>query len=549
METTDKNMGTADKHANAADKNMGVSQNVDVAGKDVNAADEHASSFASPAKESSEKSAGATAVDFLDDLIDVSEGLAEVIHPLRGIANTLSKSVGNVGSGAGAESTGSADNPKASFADAAVSFQPRALSSKCSRCATKNEKACALCLEACPAHCIHINGAEILIDETRCLGCGLCFAVCPTEAFVSKETGPANLDDLQLYRSLIKRAISHEYAYVTCVHAAEQQGLSSTQTSAETGTATRQSFLSTESSMSAGATVNPYKNLLIVPCLAAITKEVWFAVLADFPNVGILLPPTICQCCPVNMNSTRAEETFPVAATAEETFGAATTAEETLEAATTAEETFGAAIATAEVWAGTPVGLRGNRDELNRAQKRELKRAHFLGKVTDVPDALFLGKAPKSLEARCDEIVEEYVARLDAFSKRAQLKMNLGVPHAPLPPDFNKTEAATRKRARAAQLTKNHLLLLATLFYHSHLHSHLASTIMLEKPERDATRCTLCGACEKACMTSAIQFTEENKWKLQKEACVRCDECMACQKVCPTSAIKFKATPAVEFLF
>lgn len=455
----------------------------------------------SSAKKPSGGAGRAAGGDFLDDLIDISEGLSEVLHPLEGIANTLADSVASVSTnllgadalgnavGSGAANAAARANAAAALGGSLVSFQPRAIPSKCSRCATKDEQACALCLEVCPTHCLKIEGAEITVDEDRCLGCGICFAICPTEAFTSKKAGPATLDEMHLYKNIIKRAISHERAYVTCLHAAEQQGLLHT--------------------------ANPHPNLLIVPCLAAITKEVWFAALADFPNIDILLPPALCQTCPVNANNQAAEKTYETA------------------------------IATAEAWTRTFVGLLGDKEEMDRAQKRELKRAHFLSSVTDAPEALLAGKAPKGFEARRDEIVEKYLQRLDAFSKRSQQKMNLGVPNAPLPPDFNKTEAATKKRARAAQLTKNQLLLLATLFYHP----HLVSNVVLQKLERDATLCTFCGACEKACITGAVQFTKENKWRLQKEACVWCEGCKACKNVCPVGALRFEAAPAKDFLF
>ena len=504
METTDKNQySSAEKPLrDAAEKPL-----CDVAEKSSaeagRAADKAAGTApgeaAGTAADASASSA--TGGDFLDDLIDISEGLSEVLHPLEGIANALADSVTSVGTnvlgtgalgdvlGSGAGSVAVRANATAALGGSLVSFQPQVIPSKCSRCATKNEQACALCLEACPTHCLTIEGAEITVDEDRCLGCGLCFATCPTEAFTSKKAGIAILDEVHLYKNIIKRATSHERAYVTCLHAAEQQGLLHA--------------------------TNPHLNLLIVPCLAAITKEVWFAVLADFPNIDILLPPALCQTCPVNANNQAAEKTYETA------------------------------IATAESWTGTSVGLLGNKEEMDRAQKRELKRAHFLSSVTDAPEAFLSGKAPKGFEARRDEIVEKYLQRLDAFSKRAQQKMNLGVPNALLPPDFNKTEAAMKKRARAAQLTKNQLLLLATLFYHP----HLGPNVMLQKLERDAALCTFCGACEKACITGTVQFTKENKWRLQKEACAWCEGCSACKNVCPAGALRFEAVPAKGFLF
>ena len=54
--------------------------------------------------------------------------------------------------------------------------------------------ACYMCEEICPAHCIHIEGAEspwsdrekypvkFDIDELRCIYCGMCEEACPCDA-------------------------------------------------------------------------------------------------------------------------------------------------------------------------------------------------------------------------------------------------------------------------------------------------------------------------------------------------------------------------------
>jgi len=42
---------------------------------------------------------------------------------------------------------------------------------------------CNHCTLHCPTQALSINGLHILIDEGKCLGCGLCFSECPTQVF------------------------------------------------------------------------------------------------------------------------------------------------------------------------------------------------------------------------------------------------------------------------------------------------------------------------------------------------------------------------------
>jgi ferredoxin len=55
------------------------------------------------------------------------------------------------------------------------------------------ERACAKCV-ACPTDAITITGTRVEFDANKCVACGLCAAVCPTNAFTTQQTDGAILD-------------------------------------------------------------------------------------------------------------------------------------------------------------------------------------------------------------------------------------------------------------------------------------------------------------------------------------------------------------------
>lgn len=73
-------------------------------------------------------------------------------------------------------------------------FQPVAVRVFPDRCLNRRHKdsRCALCL-ACPTQAIRATDISVTAQAGACVGCGLCMAVCPTEAFAVAGPNPTNI--------------------------------------------------------------------------------------------------------------------------------------------------------------------------------------------------------------------------------------------------------------------------------------------------------------------------------------------------------------------
>ena len=202
--------------------------------------------------------------DLFDDIIDISKGLGALKNPLGGVTDALMGAT-------------SADKPHWNPAD--YKEKPRANTIPCLKC--KYEKSsCRACLDVCPVDAIDIEDGGIDIRD-NCRKCGLCVAVCPTEAFVSPRLQPK-----KLYDAIASAAAAHDTAYVTCTRALRRL---------------------------------PRENEVVVACVGDITAETWFSILADYPNVSVYLPLDICTAC---RNAQGEEMLGDAIATAEEWSGA-----------------------------------------------------------------------------------------------------------------------------------------------------------------------------------------------------------------------------------
>ena len=120
--------------------------------------------------------------------------------------------------------------------------KPFANSGRCLRVASGRSDVCSRCLDVCPTHSITIHNKSVSLDDS-CRKCGLCAAVCPTEAFSTRRHTPR-----QVYDQIARIASYYEQCYVTCTRALKRL---------------------------------PHGNEVVLGCVGSIPRELWFALLAD----------------------------------------------------------------------------------------------------------------------------------------------------------------------------------------------------------------------------------------------------------------------------
>lgn len=358
--------------------------------------------------------------DLFDDIIDISKGLGALKDPFSGVTDAL----------LGVDAP---DAPVWNPAD--YKERPRANSIPCLVC-NYEKSSCTACMDACPVDAIDIEEFCIEIRDS-CRKCGLCSAVCPTEAFVSPRIQPK-----KLYDAIAGAAAAYETAYVTCTRALRRL---------------------------------PRENEVVVACIGDVTPEVWFSVLADYPNVSVYLPLDICENCKN----------------------------------TTGEEILGNAIATAEEWAGAGLGLEVDAKALACTKRREFERKEFMDNIMRTT-----GLAVSKLNPATAAVTSVAQRLKDHSQKISALEKTLK----------NACGTTTQKRRRI--LTQGRQLMLSTL----QSYPELAENIQVKTPECDFSKCTLCGECVKICPTHATDLVGAGRFAVEPTYCIGCGLCAeACE--------------------
>lgn len=374
--------------------------------------------------------------DFLDDLIDIQSDWRALQDLPNAVVNQLVEDPSN----------------RKVFNPADYKEKPFANSNRCLRGASGRADVCSRCLDVCPVHAITINKQSVGIGED-CRKCGLCAAVCPVEAFSTRRHTPR-----QVYDQIARVASAYEQCYVTCTRALKRL---------------------------------PQGNEVVLACVGAVPRDVWFSLLADYNNISVYLPIGICDRCRT----------------------------------TTGEATYVDAIATAEEWADAGLGLEVDESAMTHELTRAYKRSQFVSSALTSAERLVSRAAPPLAGAKAvAQKISDHSKRIDQLQRT--LEGAVGA----------KT-SANRQR----MLTQSRKLMMGALQHDE----GLADFVKLERPVCDAALCTACGECAKTCTTHAIDLERNGSVTVQSAYCVSCG---ACVTVCEEGALSMEPMDVHELV-
>lgn len=374
--------------------------------------------------------------DILDDLIDIQSDWRALSDLPNAVMNSLVEDPSN----------------RKVFNPSDYKEKPFSNSTRCLRGAAEREDVCSRCIDVCPVDAITINKRSVIIGDD-CRKCGLCAAVCPTETFATRRHMPR-----QVYDQIARVASAYEHCYVTCTRALKRL---------------------------------PKGNEVVLACVGAVPRELWFALLADYANISVYLPVGICDRCRT----------------------------------TTGEEVYVDAIGTAEEWADAALGLEVDEADLTHELTRAYKRSQFVSGAIHSAERLVTRTNPALAGAQAvAKKISDHSKRLDELQR--QLEAAVG----------GKT-STNRQR----MLTQSRKLMMGAL----QRDEGLADFVRLEVPVCDATLCTMCGACAKTCTTRAIDLDKAGNVTVQSAYCVSCGACVI---ACEEGALEMEPMDARELV-
>lgn len=373
--------------------------------------------------------------DILDELIDLQSDW-------RSIKEMPNEMMGSLVEGEERKVFNPADYKEKPFANAG----------RCVRVASGRADTCSRCLNVCPTHSITIHNKSVSIDED-CRKCGLCATVCPTETFASRRHMPR-----QVYDQIARVASSYDRCYVTCTRALKRL---------------------------------PKGNEVVLACVGAISRDLWFSLLADYDNISVYLPIGICDRCRT----------------------------------TTGEQTYTDEISEAEQWADAALDLEVDQANMTHELSRAYKRSQFVSGAVNSVERLVSRSTPALAGAKAvAKKISDHSQRLNRLQK--ELESAVGA-------------KTTGNHVRI--LTQGRKLMMGALQHDA----SLAELIHLQVPVCDRSLCTMCGDCAKACTTHAIDLGRDGQVSVQSAYCVSCG---ACAVVCEEGALSMEPMDVSELV-
>ena len=365
--------------------------------------------------------------DIIDDLIDIQDDWAALSNPFGGMIDALTADPSKVKTW----------NP------GEYKEKPRTNAVSCLQVCAQSDEVCGKCLEVCPTAAIEIDPVRKKLSVSDdCRRCGLCSAVCPTGAFLTTK-----LTSKVLYDRVARVASAYEKAYVTCTRALGRL---------------------------------PKGNEVVVPCVGALSTNVWFSLLAEYSNLSVYLPLGICDRCRT----------------------------------ITGEEVYADQIGQAEELSGNSVDLDVDEGELTHDYTRAYKRSQFVSNMARTGALAATGGVPLLAGAQAvAQRIKNHSQQL--LEVQRQLEKAVG----------SKTDQSKRR-----VLTQGRKLVVAAL----QKHPELAENFHLKVPACDWSICTMCGECTKACPVHACEIDAGGRFSVESVYCINCEACMY---ACPECAI------------
>lgn len=367
--------------------------------------------------------------DFLDDLIGlqkefkaITEDISEETAELRGVSSDKQAT--------------------AVWTPGDYKVVPKANVAMCVRCLDP-DASCDLCEQVCPTDAIEFTDDGDVEITSDCRKCGLCVSVCPTDALTSTLYSPR-----VAYDKICKAAEANEMVYVTCTRALKHA---------------------------------PADAMIVLPCVGAISAETWYAILCEYGNVGVFLPPHICDKC-----RTRGGEDF-----------------------------YTEQIGCGESWSGETVDLETKERNLVLEVDHQIERKQFVSNTAKSLGMTAAKVNPLTAKlARASQKLAEHTKQITSLQKT-----------------LDKMCGGKNSEAKARVLVPRRQLLLVALANHP----ETAENILFDLPQMTEA-CTGCGTCADICPTRAIDIVDGRATVVSSH----CVTCSLCADVCPEQdAIEF----------